>query len=390
MILPAGNPSTFRRSTSGRRAAAGAVILLLAGTPFTARPASADLVPADVRARLAASGLDPQAIEAPMKLGSGMAEWANERVQRGGPDNVRLKRLLRELYENDEIAFEYQEGYTGTVGETFRTGRYNCLSFSMLFVALARELDLPAFFLSISRDQTFRRDGDLVVLTRHITAGYGSFADRTVLEFDVGPQIDYAAAAPIDDVEALALFYSNRGAELLREDRLAQAEEMLDIAVLLAPDIAQSWVNLGVAQRRQERFAEAKQSYEQAIKLERDNIAAFQNLLILLRRQGDHDSADELISLLDRRGNRNPFTFLALGDFSLEDGRLSEAGRFYRKAHRLARDEAETHAALGLWSFLVGKTDRARSWLRSAREIDADNERVDRLERRLAAHGSSR
>jgi len=72
-----------------------------------------------------------------------------------------------------------------------------------------------------------------------------------------------------------------------------------------------------------------------------------------------------------------------LGDFSLEDGQLTEAGRFYRKAHRLARNEAETHAAMGLWSMLVGKTSRARSWLRSAQEIDPSNGRTTRLASRL-------
>ncbi|MEO1369537.1 MAG: tetratricopeptide repeat protein, partial [Acidobacteriota bacterium] len=236
--------------------------------------------------------------------------------------------------------------------------------------------------------QDFRKVGDLVVLTRHITAGYGSnFVDRTILEFDVGPDVDYAAAEPINDTKALSLYYSNRGAELLREEKFEAAEDNLKTAILLAPEVAQSWVNLGVVHRRMDRFAEARASYEEAIRLERDNIPAYQNLVILLRREGQLDAAAELIDVLDDSGNRNPFTFLALGDFSLEDGQLTEAGRFYKKAHRLARDEAETHAAMGLWSMLIGKHDRARRWMRSAQDLDPENGRTQRLAARIEARG---
>ena len=375
-----GRPFSAPVARVGRLAVAtGALLALGLGTGASA----IELDPAAAE-RLAAAQLDAQVVTAPMALGPGMEEWVAERIKDNAPDEIRLKRLLRELYENEELNFEYQEGHTATVAETFETGRYNCLSFSMLYVALARSIDLEAFYLSIRRDQDFRKVGDLVVLTRHITAGYGSnFTDRTVLEFDVGPEIDYAAAEPISDTEALALYYSNRGAELLRQSKLEEAQENLEIAIALAPEIAQTWVNIGVVHRRLERFEQARVAYERAAELERNNVAAYQNLVILLRRQGLNDAAAELIDFLDRMGNRNPFTYLALGDFSLEDGQLTEAGRFFRKAHRLARDEAETHAALGLWSMLVGKTSRARSWLRSAQEIDPNNSRTVRLAARL-------
>ncbi|MEO1086765.1 MAG: hypothetical protein AAFY88_21235, partial [Acidobacteriota bacterium] len=204
----------------------------------------------EAAARLREARVDVTDVVAPMALSTDMQAWAEERVQRGAPDEVRLKRLLRELYEAEDRNFLYQEGHTATVAETFRTGRYNCLSFSMLYVALARSLGLEAFYLSIKRDQDFRRVGDLVVLTRHITAGYGSnFVDRTILEFDIGPDVDYAAAEPINDTKALALYYSNRGAELLREEDLDAAEENLRIAQL--------WAISGAKRRAMRRFSSA-------------------------------------------------------------------------------------------------------------------------------------
>ncbi|MEM6796154.1 MAG: tetratricopeptide repeat protein [Acidobacteriota bacterium] len=366
--------------SSGLLALALALGLLAAG----AAPAAAILTP-EAELRLREAGHDPAEIKSPLNTDEEMRAWARKVIPAGMPEPDRLKLLLELLHESSRFDFEYQAGYTATVPETFRNGRYNCLSFSMLFVELARSLGLPASYLSIRRDHSFRRDGDLVVLTRHITAGYGGFADRTVLEFDVGPEVDYQAAVSITDTEALALFYSNRGAELLRNDQLEAATDKLRIAVLLAPEIAQSWVNLGVVHRRLDRFVEARDAYERAAALERDNIAAYQNMVILLRRSGELEAAQELIDLLDSHGNRNPFTYLTLGDFSLEDGRLSEAGNFYKKAHRLARGEADTNAAIGLWALLVGKTARAESWLRKAKKIEPKNERVVRLSARIEA-----
>ncbi|MEO1368603.1 MAG: hypothetical protein AAFX50_15625, partial [Acidobacteriota bacterium] len=146
------------RGTAGRhhsawwkRAAAAVAVAGLASA------AGAVTLTDDALTRLRGAGVDPADVTAPMDLTPEMQAWAEERVQRGAPDEIRLKRLLRELYEADDRNFLYQEGYTATVAETFATGRYNCLSFSMLYVALARSLELEAFYLSIKRDQDFRK-----------------------------------------------------------------------------------------------------------------------------------------------------------------------------------------------------------------------------------------
>lgn len=367
------------------RKAFGLLAVFLIVIPF-ADPAAARKGK-DLRGSIEELGLDPGEITRPLAITEEMRSWALEKVTRSAPEGTQLKILLESLRSSERLNFEYQAGYTGTAAEAFSSGRYNCLSFSMLFVGLARALGLPAYFLDVKQVESYERQGDLVVLTRHITAGYGGVKDRAILEFDVGAEINYLLAEPVSDLEALALFYSNRGTELLRIDEREKALEMLEIAVVLGPKIAQSWVNLGVVHRRMGQVEKAEEAYLEALEVEAGNSAAYENLAALLRLQGERDAAGEMLELLHKRRNRNPFTYLALGDLNMEEGRIEEAGSFYRRALRLAKNEAETHAAMGQWALAAGKEEKARGWLERARSLDLYNERTSDLENRLQEHG---
>lgn len=342
--------------------------------------------PVDLRPTVLEKGLDPEPILQPLKLDEVARSWVRDKIPRGAPEVRQLEYLLEALQHGDGMAFEYAAGHTGTVQEVFETGRYNCLSFSMLFVAMAREVGLPAYYLKVDHLEDYEREGDLVVLSRHITAGYGFVKDRTVLEFDLGPEISYNLAYPISDLEALALYYSNRGAERLRQGRAEDALKELEIAVTLDPKSSQAWINLGVAHRRLGDLEGAEVAYLRAIEIEKGSPAAFHNMVVLLRLRGEEDAAGEVLAQLAKRRNRNPFTFLALGDLSLDEGRVDDAGRFYRRALRLAKFEAEPRAAMGQWALASGQRDKAATWLERASEIDSESPRVRDL-RQLMVEG---
>ncbi len=316
----------------------------------------------------------------PIQLDDAMRAWAQDHIPRGAPELIRLRILLEQLQHGDDLEFEYQAGFTGSARDVFHSGRYNCLSFSILFVSVAREMGLPAFFLMLDDVGSYEKEGDLIVASQHITAGYGFVRDRTILEFDVGPEINYQLAEPISDLDALALYYSNRGAELLREGKIRDALEMHHIATALGPDLFQTWINRGVTERRLNDLEEAENSYLQALDVGQGNVVAYENLIALMRLKGEDNLANQMLPRLAQRKNHNPYTYLNLGDFSLRDGRVEEARRFYRRAFRLARYEAETHAAMGMSALASGRRDKAQQWLDKAIEIDADNSRTHRLQ----------
>jgi tetratricopeptide (TPR) repeat protein len=329
-------------------------------------------------------GVDPRQLVYPDQLSKEMREWLHERFPRRRRSEYAAYALLEALEGPNGLDLEYEAGFTGTASEVFETHKYNCLSFSHLFLAMAREIEVDAHYFSVDRIQRFRRSGDMVLVSGHVTVGFGIGLDRQILEYKVGPEVNYKTATPISDITALALFYSNRGAELIQQEQYEEAIEWLEISTKLDPELPGGWVNLGVARRRSGDLDLAEAHYLKSLELDDAFFPAYRNLASLYQLRGEGEVAAELFAVLDQRGNRNPFAFIALGDHSLAAGRTDEAEAYYRRALRLSNDRAEAEAALGDLALEKGMIREAREWLEKARESDPESGRVEELERRLA------
>lgn len=332
-------------------------------------------------------GIDPDEVEVPYELSAEMKAWLGKRVPRVGSPERRLTTLLYYLLAEDNLGVQYAKGYTGTAREVFDSRVANCLSFSSLFVGMARQLGVPAYYLGVREIEGFEKDGDLVIISGHVSVGYGTARDRLILEFDLGPEVDYHNVEPLSDLTAIALYYSNRGAELMRAGQLEEAVEALELATRLDPELASVWGNLGVGLRRLERWDEAEEAYRRALEIDPGFTTAYQNLASLLRRQGRREEAAELMELVEKLGPQNPYALLKLGDLSLARGRVDEARRLYRKAVRQYGRHADTHAAMGLLELRQGHPDEAERWLERARKLDPEAERVRSLQAKLTAQG---
>lgn len=88
---------------------------------------------------------------------------------------------------------------------------------------------------------------------------------------------------------------------------------------------------------------------------------------------------------MDRRSNRNPYTYLSLGDLSMVHGQHEEAERYYRRALKLKRDDQEIQAAMGMWAVETGDLKEARRRLEKAEKLEGESSRVERLTRRIEA-----
>ncbi len=378
---------TSRAVAAARRMLAVASVLLAAGCASTVGRG----LTGEELARVAAErSLPASRVELPFALDDDMRAWLRAeleagRIDDGGPPARRLASLLRALAHEGGLGIGYRSGHTATAAEAFRARAANCLSFTQLFIAFAREMGLEAYFLAVDDLESYERVGDLVLLSGHVTAGHGPLHDLKILEFNLGPETDYDRVRPVTDLTAVAMYYSNRGAELLAAGDTAAALDALGIATALAPDLPGGWVNLGVARRRSGDAAGAEAAYRRALEADPRAASAYQNLAALLQLRGDTAEAEELLRLGAGAGSRNPFAYLELGDLSLRHGRLDEARRFYRRALRLHRDRPEPYAALGQAALAEGDAETARRWLARARRRGADDARVRLLAARLAA-----
>ena len=335
-----------------------------------------------VRQELVAKGLDPVDIEIPGEVTDEMVEWARQQVQAESP-REQVDELLSALIDPDRLGLEYSPERTGTAKEVFETRRANCLAFTHLFVGLSRSLGVPTIYVHWNRIERFRRDEDLVVVSGHISAGQRSSSELVVLRFGAVTGLEARGVTPISDLNALARHYSNRSVELLSRGELEAAVESGELAVAVDPSLAHGWVNLGVAKRRSGDWIGAEMSYSQAVEVDPDNLSAYRNLQALFTLRGDEDAADRIFKLLHKRGCRDPFVYLELGDEGMASDAVEEAGRYYRRAYKYGPDLAETRAARGLWHLDRGDLRKAIRWLQRAQRIDASESRTRLLGSRL-------
>lgn len=365
----------MRRRTALLACTAGALLAL--GCASRGPVSSAEL-----ERSLRARGLDASSVIVPFEITDEMRAWAHAQVPEGTPQEELLDKLLQAMM--GQMQLKYETGRTATAGEAFATRRANCLAFTSLFVGLARELGVPVFYLDVEDVERFEKDGDLMVVSGHVSAGYNIGGGKLkILDFTPAQAPGYRRVHPVTDVRAVALFYSNRGAESLRAGNSAEALGWLRKAVLIDPEFGGAWVNFGVALRRAGDVAAAEAAYRKALEVDPQTSSAYSNLASILRARGRDTEAEALLALAANADHRNPFSYIALGDLSLAQGRLQEAQRFYRQALRLHREDAEIYASLGFVALAAGDPGEARKWLRRAEARDRDNERVRRLGDRL-------
>ncbi|MEM1205613.1 MAG: tetratricopeptide repeat protein [Acidobacteriota bacterium] len=317
-------------------------------------------------------GLDPSHVVLPYGLTQEMREWAHLTAPATVRPEMRLDLLRRRLLDADEMSVIYTWGYTGTAIEVFEKRQANCLAFTNLFLAMAREVGVPVYFMAVENVETYRKEGDLVVISDHIAVGYGENQDVQVFDFSENPPEDPRFVRRISDLTAVAMFHSNRGAEALQAGHVPEAVRWLRTSVGIDPRLANAWVNLGVAERRSRNLEAAESAYKKALELDARVYSAYHNLSSLLRALDREEEAVGYEQTLARVPNQNPYTYLSLGDVSLRGGRLKEAERFYRKAANLGRDDPECFAALGQLAAANGDLKLARRMLRKALEAESD------------------
>jgi Flp pilus assembly protein TadD len=321
---------------------------------------------------IARRGVDPDVAVFPFATTPEMERWASELLD-GHPGDSGLAKLvaIQEALFDSGFDFAYDSEQTLTAAEAFELRRGNCMSFTALFVAMARSAGIRTFLMSVRRDPEVDRDDDLVIVNRHVVAGYrGGASQVTVFDFYITTAAPYVQRGIIDDVTATAMYHTNLGAEAIREGALDRAIRNLEIATALAPDWAPGWVNLGVALARSGSVERAFDAYGRALEAEPQNSSALANLALLYRQQGLQREAETALRAAAHQ-TTNPFTLIAMADSEMMRGRFSAAARYLRKARWWYGDEAEVYDAMARLAALRGNQVAAAKHGRRAAELRA-------------------
>lgn len=315
-------------------------------------------------------GFDPADLVYPFETSPALEQWAQEVAggYSGMGDIPRLHMLQDAMFDRDAFTFDYDATMTLKAADAFEVRRGNCLAFTSLFVAASRSIGVSTFLVSVRHPPEVEKKQDLVVINRHVVAGYSDQGRLYMFDFYATSKVPYFQHIVVDDVKATAMFHNNIGGAAIRDGELELAQHHLELATHLAPDLAPSWVNLGVAMHREGNNEDALEAYRRALEVQPGHPSALTNIAFVYQQMGMDDEARAALRAA-AESRSTPFALIALADVEMARGNLAEAQRYLKRARRLARNEPEVYEALARLAERSGNQGRVAKLRQRASQL---------------------
>jgi tetratricopeptide (TPR) repeat protein len=345
----------------------------------------------------AAADLPPPAPDQVMAIPAELREAFQARVvATSNVPELKLRRMVAFMLGKDGLNLQYKADATNTVAEAYRTREVNCLSFTLMAVALAREAGLKAQGQQIDRVLAWNLVGDVVMQSLHANAVV-TLKDRNLQVKDGRDFVlDIASSGlysqdyivhgfTVADDRLLASFYGNRAMELLARGHLTQAEAWLGKALELDPEEAVLWNNAGVLSQRMGDDPAAEARFLHAASRNPRLMSVLNNLVALYADRGDAARATYWKERAEHVLRRDPFYQYSVAERNAEAGDYDAAARYYRRAIALDKRERLFHFGLARAYTHLGKLSQAAEELDAAVKLSTEDADRQRFQAKLDA-----
>ena len=298
------------------------------------------------------------------------------------PEIARYRRLINKLEKYGYFDESYDSNLTNSAAETFSTKKGNCLSYTNMFIALARFANLDARYQIVHmRFPSWDVQGRLLIRNSHINvfvsgrkAEYRPYAEYNpksgnTVDFNLVDPDPAAATTRITDGFAASLFYANLAVkERIRgNDRVAFS--YLRRAIEMAPQNPDLWVNLGAMYGRYGAHDKAIKSYRVAEGLDPGERAMLSGMERSLRAMGDLSEADTYERRVKRYRMSNPFYLFAMAEIAYQEGEFQESLASVDRAIKMEKRNPRFHFLKGLNLYRLSKKDEARIQFLKAQKL---------------------
>jgi Flp pilus assembly protein TadD len=312
-----------------------------------------------------------------LALSDEMREFLREHVNKGATDSMKLQQLVDAIIGSKTFRLEYDEN-TRTASETFRQGVGNCLSFTTMFVSLARGAGLNADFQEVEIPPDWSTRHDVFVLNLHVNVDvYLGAAGSRAVDFNIGDFKSTYKVTQISDKRAVAHFFNNMGVERMQSGDILDAFAYLRRAILETNGrFSPAWTNLGLLYRKSGYDDYAEAAYLEAIAVDKTDVVAMSNLLRLYEKQGDRASVAKFGKKVNQHRMRNPHLRFNLARKAYLERDYDAAIDHLKAAIRRLDSESEYYFLLGLCHLMKGDVKEARRWTGKAERVaETDEER---------------
>ncbi len=320
-----------------------------------------------------------------------MAEFLDSFIKKGSAENTRIRQLLVSVMGDGHFDLVYDDD-TRTAAETFRDNRGNCLSFTNLFVAMARYVGLDAYYQEIEIPPDWSTAGDALLLSQHVNVfvDMKHYTDRVVdfntqvVHFYIHDLKPNYKRRVITDERARAHYFNNIGVEhmLLGGDTLA-ALSNLQQSIREDESFAPAWISLGILHRREGYPDYAEAAYLRALKVDEFNLVAMSNLASLYEDEGLSGQAEYYRRLVYTHRMKNPYYRYFLARNAVLDGDYRAAIDHLNYAIAKNGEEHRFFFLLSISYLMLGEKQESQRWMQKAEEVAGESPDGQRYHHKL-------
>ncbi len=282
---------------------------------------------------------------------------------------ARMKRLVYAIIGDGNFELTYDDK-TRTAQETFQEARGNCLSFTNLFIAMARYVDIHAEYQEVDIPPDWSIVGESFLLSQHVNVlvdlgvGLQRVVDFNMYDF----QLTYDRRT-ISDARARAHYFNNIGVEHMLNGETTLAYANFRQALFEDDRFSPAWINMGVLHRREKYPNYAEAAYKQALEIYQFNLIAMSNLANLYDEEGKTELAEWYLARVQSHRMKNPYYRFQIANAAFIDGDYESAIKNLNYAIGKRDDEDRFYFLLSLSYLMSGEKEQAQRWMTKAEEV---------------------
>lgn len=331
--------------------------MLLEARPLVGERVATSLPDTDILA------LDPQ-----------MLVFLDRFVDAKQSDYTKLRQLVYAIMDEGSFGLEYDD-QTRTAAETFHLQRGNCLSFTNMFVAMARQVGIDARFQEVDIPPDWTVQGDTFVLNRHVNVLVDlGYPGKRVVDFNIDDFRTSYDRREVHDRRAMAHYYNNMGVERMHTGETAEALLYFRKAIENDHYFSPPWGNLGTLYRRNGHLAYAEVAYLQALNVNPGDFVAMSNLAALYGKRGDEERAAGYRQRVDKHRMRNPYYRYRLAREAFRSKDYDTSIKHLEYSVRKKKNEDAFNFLMGMNYLKKGNESTARQWLEKVEQVTEDDD----------------
>jgi Flp pilus assembly protein TadD len=307
-----------------------------------------------------------------LKPSQAMLDYVSRAVLRSASASHNFRQLFGSLTDDGYFGADYSADRTLTAAETFEARSGNCLSYTNMFVALARAAGLDARYQIVDAPPTWDADAGFLIRYAHINVLLEGVRLDYASDYDVIVDFNIVRADPdysrreVSDAYAESLFYANKSASLMRDRQFRESFAYLRRAIDITPGNVDLWNNLGAFYATRGDFGSAREAYEVALQIEPRNETAYAGLARSHASTGNTEMANFYHEKVRNYQVRNPYYYFAMAQVAYKAADFESSLEHISTAIDLRGRVGSFYFLKGLAEQQLGDTEAARASLQRA------------------------